>query len=96
MFYLSNRTHFLWVYRRNKPTRDVVGTREKLVAGFSCNAHRHNYMSDVNVRLAKRAGNSTAVLGRDKLSLAQDRTGRISPSTLLVPYPYSFHIVFGI
>ena len=39
--YLSNRTPFLRVYRRDKPTRDVGRTREKLVnhepqAGFYC------------------------------------------------------------
>ena len=29
--FLSNRPQFLWVYRRNKPTRNVGRTREKLV-----------------------------------------------------------------
>ena len=29
--YLSNIPHFLWDYRRNKPTRDVGITREKVV-----------------------------------------------------------------
>ena len=29
--YLSNTPHFLWVYRHNKPTQDVVRTWEKLV-----------------------------------------------------------------
>ena len=28
--YLNNRPHFLGVYQRNKPTRDVGRTREKL------------------------------------------------------------------
>ena len=28
---LTNRPHFLWVSWRNKPTRDVKRTREKLV-----------------------------------------------------------------
>ena len=28
--YLSNRTNFLWVYRRNKPTQNVERTEEKL------------------------------------------------------------------
>ena len=31
LFYLSNRPHFLGVYRLNKPLRDVRRTREKLV-----------------------------------------------------------------
>ena len=31
MGYLSNRTLFLCVYQRDKPTRDVARTREKLV-----------------------------------------------------------------
>ena len=31
MLYLSNRPHFLWVYRRDIPTRDVGRTRDKLV-----------------------------------------------------------------
>ena len=26
-----NELHFIWVYRRNKPTRDVTRTREKLL-----------------------------------------------------------------
>ena len=30
MIYISNRTHFLWVYQRNKLTRDVARTKEKL------------------------------------------------------------------
>ena len=30
-FYLSNRTPFLWVYRRDKPTWDVGRTLKKLV-----------------------------------------------------------------
>ena len=32
LFYNSNRPHFLWVYRRNKPTRHPGGTREKAVS----------------------------------------------------------------
>ena len=30
MVYLSNRTNFLWVYRRNKPTQNVERTQAKL------------------------------------------------------------------